>query len=373
LKILFIHPTLRNYRIELFEKLHQKFDITYLFLQQKRGGIDLPSNWNYSIIDLDYGLDFFKNLKNWLSFTFKLFKEEYDIIIASPAESLDSIIALLITKLKKKKIIFWGESWYYPSNISLRYLRFKLVMFLLSLGDAVIGSGNISSEFYKKFIKKNIIFNAPNYVPPLQIIDTSPFLKKLYKKDKKIVKKKIVLYLGRIIERKGLDYLIKAFKLLEEKFDDVYLLIVGDGPFIQQCRKLTLELGVENIMFTCQVPDNEIPIYYNLCDIFVLPAILIKDHPEAIGLVVCEAMSVGKPIVVTNSVGALQYVQDGENGYVVQDKNDKELYEALSKILIDEELMKKMGRKSKEIYDEKINLEKQYNTFVNVIEQIIKR
>jgi len=275
--------------------------------------------------------------------------------------------------LKKKKIIFWGESWHHPSNISLVSLRFKPVMYLLSLGDAVIGSGNISSEFYKKFIQKDIIFNAPNYVPPLQIIDASSFLEQLYKNDKKIMKKKIILYLGRIIERKGLDYLIKAFKLLEEKFDDVYLLIVGDGPFKQHCKKLTLELDVKNIMFTGQVLDDEIPIYYNLCDVFVLPAILIKDHPEAIGLVVCEAMSAGKPIVVTNSVGALQYVQDGVNGYVVKDKDVRALYKALSKILINEESMKKMGRKSKEIYDETINLEKQYNTFVDVIEQIIKR
>jgi glycosyltransferase involved in cell wall biosynthesis len=85
-------------------------------------------------------------------------------------------------------------------------------------------------------------------------------------------------------------------------------------------------------------------------------------------------MGVGKPVVVTNAVGAApEYIQNNINGFVIKEKNIEELYEALFKILSNEKLAKKMGVKSKEIYDKKLNLEKQYEAFKNVIDHFIKK
>ena len=83
---------------------------------------------------------------------------------------------------------------------------------------------------------------------------------------------------------------------------------------------------------------------------------------------------VGKPVIVTNAVGAApEYVHNNINGFVVKEKNIEELYKALLKILSNEKLAKKMGVKSKEIHDEKLNLEKQFEAFINVIDYFIKK
>jgi glycosyltransferase involved in cell wall biosynthesis len=203
--------------------------------------------------------------------------------------------------------------------------------------------------------------------------DPSQLIKKLAEEDSNITDKKIVLFLSRIVKIKGLDYLIKAFKILENELNNVYLLIVGSGDFEEHCKKLADDLEIKNIMFRGYTSnEKEIELYYNLCDVFVLPSIFYKDSGEAIGYVVCESMGVGKPLVVTNAVGAApEYVQDNVNGFVIQEKNAQELYEALLKILSNEKLAKEMGEKSKEIRNEKISLEKQFESFKNAIDYFI--
>lgn len=372
MKILFIHPTLRNYRIQLFYKLHNKYKIKFIFLEQKRGGIEIPDNWNYHNFDLEKGKKIvsFKNMINWLNFCFFLLKEDYDIIISSPAESFSSVISLIISKIKQKKIILWGELWQFQTKILFNLLQFKLKLFFLKRGNAIIGSGEKSSNFYMKYYDKNIVYNAPNYVPPKKIVDKTILNNIFYPLDKRIFENKVILYLSSIIERKGLDYLIKAVKLLENELPDILLLIVGNGPFKANCENLAKELKIKNIIFASRIPDEKLDFYYNICDVFVLPSIMYKDYAEPIGLVVCEALSIGKPIIVTDAVGASQYVQNGINGFIVKEKNVEELFLALNKILSDKKLLIEMGKKSKEIFNEKINLNDQYNAFETVIEAI---
>ena len=83
-------------------------------------------------------------------------------------------------------------------------------------------------------------------------------------------------------------------------------------------------------------------------------------------------MSVGKPVIATTAVGAApEYVRDGVNGFVVEEKNIEELYKALYKILTNEGLEREMGIKSKEIYLQKCDSDSQYQNFKNVIEYTI--
>lgn len=377
-KILFIHPALRNYRKELFEKLYRKYDVEFIFVKQKKGkfgGIKLPDNWNYKNIYLERDIKFYNHLRNWLQFTKEIFNSKYEIILTGPVEKYYSLLAIIIAKIKRKKIIVWGESWHWPSYTIIQKIKNKIYRFMMKRVDAIIATGKKSQEYYKYELGKDAkIFYATKYVVPYQSKNPEKLLDKLIKKDKKIENKKIILYMSQIVKRKGLNYLIKAFSLLEKKMRNVYLLIVGGGPFEDYCKKLAEDLGVRNIMFTGYVPDEDIELYHNLCNVLVLPSIFLKDYPEPNGYVLYESMSIGKPLVVTNAVGAApEYVQKGVNGFVVQEKNVEELYEALFKILTDETLEKEMGRKSKEIHGEKINLEEQYDSFKKVIEYTINK
>ena len=94
----------------------------------------------------------------------------------------------------------------------------------------------------------------------------------------------------------------------------------------------------------------------------------MDDYPEPDGYVVNECMSVGKPLVVTDATGAAEMIREGENGFVVKERNAAELAEALYKILADETLQEKMSNESKKIFEEKISLEKQFEAFKAAID-----
>ena len=372
----FVHPALRNYRLELFKKLNRKYDIKFIFTKQRKDydTTNIPKSLKYENITLS-GNSFGNSLANWVRFMVVLLTDDYKIILTSPAEAEYNLLAYVVSKLRSKKIIFWGESWIWPSSTLIKRIYYYfIVKRVLERCDAIIAMGEKQYGFYKKVLKrKEGIYCAPKYVWPYKKRDTSQFIKKIAIEDEEIIDKKIILYMSQIIRRKGLDYLIEAFKLLEKKLDNVYLLVVGSGPFESHCKKLAKKLDIKNIMFKGYVADSDIELYHNLCNVLVLPSIFLDGYPEPNGYVLYESMGVGKPLVVTDAVGATpELVQDGVNGFVVANKNVEELHNALHKILTNEKLEKKMGEKSKEIYNKKINFEKQFEIFKNVIEYIQK-
>lgn len=377
--ILFITPALRNYRLELFEKLCKNYPIKFIFTSHiqnvEYGGIRVPESWNYEkvniISDRLFHIVDASNFRNWLHFTKFLLSDNYEIILSSPAENYYNFLSLIISKLRFKKIVFWGEVWYFPYNKFYLKIYHTLIKLMLERGDAVICTGEKSYAFYKKILKnKTAVFFAPNYVIPYKQRDPAELFATLSAKDPKICNKRIILYMSRVIKRKGLDYLINAFKLLEDKGYDFYLLIVGTGDFEEYCRKLADQLQIKNIMFVGYVNDSEIELFYNVCDVFVLPSIFLDDFPEPAGYVVFEAMSVGKPVVVTDAVGARELVINGVNGYVVKERDIIGLSQALSKILIDQKIRENMGIKSKELFKECINLERQFKSFKSAIDYV---
>lgn len=164
---------------------------------------------------------------------------------------------------------------------------------------------------------------------------------------KKLGYKKIVLFVGRLIKEKGVDYLIRAFAKFSG-FKDVGLLIVGDGAERNRLQKLCEELNLSNVVFIWHPSERaEIEPYFVLCDILVLPSITLKQ-PEEWGLVVNEAMSVGKPVIVSSSVGcAYELVKNAVNGYIVPEKNVDALFLAMEKLIINDALRLQMGNEAK--------------------------
>jgi glycosyltransferase involved in cell wall biosynthesis len=375
-KILFIHPALRSYRLKLFEKLNQDYDVKFVFLYRELEKFDetkIPVNWKYKNIFIHNNRNLLITSVNWIKLLLELLKSRDDLIFVSPAEAEHSFLSFFVSKLKNQKIILWGEGWYSNPKRFLRKIDSSLAILIMRNSDAVIGSGERSSGFYKYHLRTNNVFNAPNYVPTNKVKDIEDLKLKLIRMDKNILNKKVILYLSRILEGKGLDYLIRAFKLLENDMDNVFLLIGGDGPFANKCKDLAKQLEVKNILFVGYVPNQETSKYYVYCDVFVLPAIIYNNRPEPIGLVVPEAMSHGKPIIVTSAVGAAQYVQNNVNGFVVPEKNIKKLHESLLQILSDEDLSSKMGLNSRKLFEEKLGLEKQFLGFTSAIEYVLKK
>ncbi len=152
----------------------------------------------------------------------------------------------------------------------------------------------------------------------------------------------LLLFVGKLRYYKGLQYLLEAMPKIEAR-----LLVVGTGPMAETWQALADNLGLrDKIFFLGEVPDEELPLYYHACDLFVLPA---SHRSEAFGVVQIEAMACGKPIVCTELGTGTSYVNvHGETGLVVPPRDPKALVEAINQLLADEALRRRLGKRGRE-------------------------
>ncbi len=149
-----------------------------------------------------------------------------------------------------------------------------------------------------------------------------------------------ILFVGRLEKRKGLNYLLKAYQKVRKETPDARLIVVGPGVrFRRKYEKYVRRNGLADVVFTGMLPYDELPRYYKTADIFCSPAI----GGESFGIVLLEAMAVGKPIVATSIEGYASVITHGREGLLVPPKNDKELACALLSLISDEPLRRQMG------------------------------
>lgn len=151
-------------------------------------------------------------------------------------------------------------------------------------------------------------------------------------KPKKTNNKKIqVISVGRLIKRKGFNYMIKA---LPKGFE---LTIVGEGPEHKKLKSLN-----QNVNFVGRIPHKDISSYLAKSDIFCLPSL-----NEGMSNAVLEAMACGLPIVATNVGGSNELIKD--NGFIVQKKSSSSIRKALLQYLNNKSLIRQHGKQSRKI------------------------
>jgi glycosyltransferase involved in cell wall biosynthesis len=172
---------------------------------------------------------------------------------------------------------------------------------------------------------------------------------------------RVILFVGRLVEVKGLHFLLDAFKKLDNP--KYTLLIIGTGP-----DEILIDKQCPNIIHLQKIPADQLYLYYNLADVFVLPSITTETSKENWGFVVNEAMCQRCAIITSDAVGAGVggLVEEGRNGYVVPERNSNQLALALEKILSDDQLLYRMQQKSLEIIKE-WTYEKQASGFIQAI------
>jgi len=152
-----------------------------------------------------------------------------------------------------------------------------------------------------------------------------------------------VLFVGRLIPRKGLPYLIEAAKQIVKEFSQTLFLIVGDGPLRKHLASYLEKTKLSgNFVFLGDVSEKVLPAVYNCADIFVLPS-----TQEGQGIALLEAQATAKPIVAFDVGGVREAIIDKETGLLVK-PDSRELADALMKLLVNWSLREKMGRKGRE-------------------------
>lgn len=143
--------------------------------------------------------------------------------------------------------------------------------------------------------------------------------------------RKNLLFVGRLVPRKGVEYLIEAVWLIRGKGQDVCLYIVGKGEkgYELKLKRLVRNYGLEKeVKFLGFVSDEELGSIYSEADIFVLPSLI-----EGFGLVLLEAMAYGKPVVASDIGGVNEVVRDGKDGILVKPKEPEGYAGAIIRLL----------------------------------------
>jgi phosphatidylinositol alpha-mannosyltransferase len=149
-----------------------------------------------------------------------------------------------------------------------------------------------------------------------------------------------ILFVGRLEKRKGANYLLNAYTRLKKKHPNIRLIIVGPGVNLRRRYELKVRLSrLKDVVFTGGVSYENLPRYYQMADIFCAPS----TGKESFGIVLLEAMALGKPIVATSIEGYSSVVTHGEQGLLVPPKNSKALAEALERLVNDTALRRRLG------------------------------
>ena len=306
------------------------------------GGTERISFWN----PLNYGL------------FWRLHSGKFDVLWIHGYARWFHWIAVLSAKLLGIKVLVRDEATLVSSRRGLFKRMAKQLFFfgLNMLCDGFLAIGNLNREYYLWYgIKKEQIFLMP-YAVDNRLFRVKP---EYYESARETLRVKIglekgrsvILYVGKMTERKRPGDLLEAYICLSpdgKSEPHPYLLFIGDGEMRDSLENRISALGWNSVYFLGFINQSELPCYYNLCDIFVLPSVY-----EPWGLVMNEAMNARSAVIVSDQVGCgLDLVKEGENGHIFQAGNIDELHHALQDMLANPVMLRDRGRKSFEIIGE---------------------
>ena len=176
-----------------------------------------------------------------------------------------------------------------------------------------------------------------------------------------------IFFGGRLAAEKGLPFLIKAYsKLGDEKQSRFRLVIAGSGPQKQQLEQLCRKYGVDKTVdFIPWLSHAQFIEKLSNCTVFVLPSLY-----ESMGIVMLEAMALGKPVAVSDIPGPQDVITPGKDGYLFEKGNISQLQEFLELLIDNSKLREELGKNARETIEEKYTFEKIADMYLKLYEEI---
>jgi len=181
---------------------------------------------------------------------------------------------------------------------------------------------------------------------------------------------KVIVSVGAISRQKGFHLLLKTLPDILKEYKNARLIIVGGGLYLQKLKDMAVKLGVKNhVIFTGRVPDEELPKYYNLADIFAFPTLRVEGLP----LVIPEAMACEKPVVASRIGGIPTVIEDGKDGFLIKPNDLKDLRDKILMLLEDEKLAKRVGKTARRKVVRRFSVDRMVNDTIKVYEEVLER
>jgi glycosyltransferase involved in cell wall biosynthesis len=251
----------------------------------------------------------------------------------------------------------WGSDIFEFPHTSI--LARLLIRYNLRKADRILSTSNALAEETRKYTSKKI------EITPFGI-DLEKF--KPFPVEPLFSQETIVIGTVKALEAiYGIEYLIEAFGILVHKYplEKLRLLIVGGGPQELFLKEKAAALGLkDSIVFTGRIPHQQVPEYLNMIDIFAALSII-----ESFGVAVVEAGACELPVVVTNTGGLKEVVQDHVTGLLVPPKDVEKTASAFEMLLLDPALRKTMGKQGRERISRLYNWDDNVDGMIRIYQQ----
>lgn len=353
MKISFVTNLCAHYNVGTFELLARDYDIDFYFFSAgeewywpKEHGYRSGKFHSEYLPGFQVG-----QTRITLSLPWKLLLGGYDLYVKCINGRFALPVTYLIARLRRKPFILWTGVWVRLQTGFQRFI-FPLTRYIYRHSDAIVVYGqHVKSYLVSEGVSPERIFVAAHAT------DNSFYGQEVSQKEKEVLldrlgirpEQRVILYLGRLEESKGVHYLLHAFAKIHRP--DVVLVIAGNGTLQKGIEKVADELGIQqNIRMAGYVAIEDAPQFYSIAWMYVLPSITVATGKEPWGLVVNEAFNQGVPVIATDAVGAAAggLIQDGYNGFIVKEQNPLELAGAMDRLISNPTLRQSMSVHAKD-------------------------
>ncbi len=188
-----------------------------------------------------------------------------------------------------------------------------------------------------------IVYPCPNTMQDATLEDVEALRQRLG-----LGGKKVLLTLGRVVERKGHDLVIRALLEILKHVPEAVYIVAGVGSYLGKLGKMVEELKLQNVVrFVGAVSDEDRALYFSFCDLFVMPSRQIGSDVEGFGIVFLEAAMFGKPSIGGRSGGIPEAILDGKTGALVDPNDPAAFARIVVQLLRDDALRHELGQNAK--------------------------
>lgn len=223
---------------------------------------------------------------------------------------------------------------------------------IIQKADVIIAISRYLADFAEKFNKKATIHLIPNGVDLEKFSEKLNYSESTELRDKLNIKpdEKVIITVSRLVPKNNIENLLRAFSYLKD-FNNgrIKLLIAGSGFLEEKLKKLADELGIiTKVIFYGEVPNDELPKYLKISDIFCRPSI-----SEGLGTAFLEAMAAGIPVIATPVGGITDFLKDKETGLFVKASDFQGMADKIQTFLNDKELKEQLIKNARKLVEDK--------------------
>lgn len=295
-------------------------------------------------------------------------KNKYDLIQALDDSQITTVIVSNYCKKNDIKFVLWqGMYENYPEMYKriIQYLYDWTFLKVLRKNTKYTISKTTSAQNYlmnKKFPKGAVIpvgLETSNFKDSVNI----DYRNKLNISNDK----KILLYIGKVEERRKPLFCMDVYKKVKEKNENCLLIYVGKGPMLDVTKEYVKNNNIKDVYFIEQIPQKELPGLYRQADLFLLPT-----RYEIFGMVLMEAMYFGVPAITYKAAGPIDLIENGKDGIVVNNFDAEEWSNLIVKYVFSENTTKEMGKNGMKKIKEKFTwdniAQKYFEEFIKIID-----